>query len=244
MAAEDYTKQCTKCGEIKPAIEFSSDKQKKDGKASHCKVCKRKSYSEYHRRNPEIAKSRDAAWRANNPDRARERRHDYYIANKEDAIEQSRKWREQNACRASENRKKYYYATIEYQRERKAKYLELNGDKIRERARESRKKHRDACNARSRKWAKDNPARHRANCARRRAAQLNATPFWSESEEIAALYEKARAIQKATGHEFHVDHIVPLQSNLVCGLHVLSNLRIIEGYPNRSKGNRHWPDMP
>ena len=42
----------------------------------------------------------------------------------------------------------------------------------------------------------------------------------------------------------HVDHIVPLQSALVCGLHCEANLEIIPGAANEAKKNYWWPDMP
>jgi hypothetical protein len=42
----------------------------------------------------------------------------------------------------------------------------------------------------------------------------------------------------------HVDHIVPLVSKFVCGLHCEANLQLLPGPENQRKGNRVWPDMP
>ena len=49
---------------------------------------------------------------------------------------------------------------------------------------------------------------------------------------------------KLTGVKWEVDHIVPLASRIVCGLHAETNLRVVPKLVNRIKGNRFWPDMP
>ena len=46
------------------------------------------------------------------------------------------------------------------------------------------------------------------------------------------------------GFKWEVDHIVPLQSKLVCGLHVHNNLQVITALENIKKHNKVWPDMP
>lgn len=63
-------------------------------------------------------------------------------------------------------------------------------------------------------------------------------PAWSEVEKIKVVFEKA----KEFGME--IDHIVPIKSDLVCGLHVWHNLQLLDMPLNRSKKNRYWPDMP
>ena len=57
------------------------------------------------------------------------------------------------------------------------------------------------------------------------------------AELIKIVYEKAGAMG------FEVDHVVPLQSKVVCGLHVWSNLQLLSQIENGKKGNRFWPDM-
>lgn len=41
----------------------------------------------------------------------------------------------------------------------------------------------------------------------------------------------------------HVDHIVPLQSDSVCGFHTEQNLQLLVASDNSMKGNHWWPDM-
>lgn len=91
-------------------------------------------------------------------------------------------------------------------------------------------------------WKRDIPAYY-AKSAIRRTSKLNATPSWSEFDLIKQMYIDCRLISEMTGIQHHVDHIVPIQSKIVCGLHCISNLQIITAIENYSKNNRYWPDM-
>lgn len=77
----------------------------------------------------------------------------------------------------------------------------------------------------------------------RRAAKLRATPAWADHEKIVKIYAEAAAM-RLLGIDVHVDHVVPLISERVSGLHVHTNLRLLLASDNAAKGNRYWPDMP
>jgi hypothetical protein len=87
-------------------------------------------------------------------------------------------------------------------------------------------------------------AKEAASNAKRRSKLLLATPAWARCESILAFYEEAVIVSQTTGIAHHVDHIVPLTSKYVCGLHCEANLRVLPGAENISKSNRKWPDMP
>jgi glutamyl/glutaminyl-tRNA synthetase len=88
------------------------------------------------------------------------------------------------------------------------------------------------------RWKKLNPAHTRMMSSKRRAAMLKATPAWANQAEILKIYQKAIE----TG--MTVDHIVPLLSKKVCGLHCEANLQLLPLRENLSKNNKRWPDMP
>jgi hypothetical protein len=96
---------------------------------------------------------------------------------------------------------------------------------------------------RSRSWAKKYPGKINARTARRTAQKLRATPTWAEMDIINCIYQMAAAYRSA-GVSCEVDHIVPLRSKLVCGLHCAANLTLLNATSNMRKGNRYWPDIP
>jgi hypothetical protein len=92
-----------------------------------------------------------------------------------------------------------------------------------------------------RKWKEKNPAKVTANIGKYRASKSSAMPKWLTSEHIAqieAVYLQAKIYTVVTGVPYHVDHIIPIRSDLVCGLHVPWNLQVLKGEDNMRKSNK------
>lgn len=87
------------------------------------------------------------------------------------------------------------------------------------------------------KWQQNNKGKRRAITAKYRASKLKAMPLWVERELVGVIYNLA-ASMNSVGLNVHVDHKVPLQGKLVCGLHCLANLAIIDGSENDAKCNK------
>jgi hypothetical protein len=79
----------------------------------------------------------------------------------------------------------------------------------------------------------------RFHAGKRRAAKLQRTPAWADLGAIRRVYEEARRLTVATGIPHHVDHDIPLQGELVSGLHVHNNLQILTGSENSRKKNHY-----
>lgn len=95
-----------------------------------------------------------------------------------------------------------------------------------------------------RNWLKNNPEKARQQTRKYQASKKCAVPSWAKVEKMQDFYLKAEALTKETGIPHEVDHLVPLVSDVVCGLHCEFNLSVIPRHINRSKGNLRWPDMP
>lgn len=88
------------------------------------------------------------------------------------------------------------------------------------------------------KWARENKSLLAYKRSLRRAAVLKATPKWANLDKIKRVYEIASELSRITGVPHEVDHIYPIKSDIMCGLHVENNLRVITRKENRSKGNK------
>lgn len=92
-------------------------------------------------------------------------------------------------------------------------------------------------------YSRQHPAKENAKLARRRATKRRAAVDWANAEKLQWFYAEAQRISATTGMTYHVDHIVPLTSRKVCGLHNEFNLQILPAFDNLSKGNKHWPNQ-
>lgn len=92
--------------------------------------------------------------------------------------------------------------------------------------------------------------RWRRQQAARALQKTKATPPWVDGahrSRIQRIYAITHTLQEVTGTVYHVDHIVPLVSDTVCGLHVWWNLQPLPEASNVLKNNsfdpRLWPEQ-
>lgn len=84
----------------------------------------------------------------------------------------------------------------------------------------------------------------RETTARRRAFIKNASVNWNDELNkfiIKEAYSLAIKREQFTNIKWHVDHIIPLQNESVCGLHVWNNLQVIPAKTNILKRNKFAP---
>lgn len=156
-------------------------------------------------------------------ERIRNRERELYSASEERKKKKSEADRARNAREASKARRR------ENQRRRYREVLASDPEHI------------EARRIRGREWAKKNTDRCNAKTAHRRALRANAEPPWLSDQqkvEIEVFYNRAKRLTLETGVDHEVDHIVPLNHPLVCGLHVPWNLQVLTAKENRAKANR------
>lgn len=96
------------------------------------------------------------------------------------------------------------------------------------------------------KYQKKYPEKNTAKVSAYRAKKIQAIPSWlsdTDLSKIKSIYKLARNISKKTGIKHHVDHVVPLVSDIVCGLHVPWNLQVIPAEVNIKKSNKLIEDI-
>lgn len=129
-------------------------------------------------------------------------------------------------------------------KERTDKWLAENKERDKENKRRWYKEHKVEVIQKVMEWQENNSEKlamsRYINCGKRRATKVQATPAWANKFFISEIYDLAKRRNKLNtgGVKWHVDHIIPLKSPLVCGLHVEHNLQVIPAIENQSKSNK------
>lgn len=143
--------------------------------------------------------------------------------------------------------RKRYADNPERKKKIQANYRLNNLEKTRMKNREWAKNNREQARLNTSNWKIEHPEKKIAQDIKRRSIKKNAMPKWFGELDELIIEEAANLCklrEKATKIKWHVDHIIPLQSKIVCGLHIGSNIQVLPATTNMSKGNRHWPNMP
>lgn len=167
---------------------------------------------------------------------------------------QTKSWKENNRERRNElnrlsharcrdgvnsrRRERYKESDKTEHKERTAKWRNKNLDYIRAVNKKWREENKERQKITARAWIQNNRARVREKWQRREARKMRAVPSWANLDAIRLIYNKAEGVG------YHVDHIVPLHSKIVCGLHCEVNLQLLPPIENKRKSNIYWPDMP
>jgi len=220
---------CVSCDTFKTLESFSKCKRRASGVQSYCKSCAAEKYKSYALANKIAIKERMEAYRVKNADQISEQRAEYSRINRRLVALRSKYWYWSNRDYVLSLRR-----NIDHDQQKsilisKLKYRAKNKKKISEFDRNYRKNNRFVI--------------RRIN-AKRRSAKIRAVPGWADHQAIDKIYRRAYLASRISGKDYQVDHIVPLNSKLVCGLHCEANLQIISKLENIKKGNRFWPEMP
>jgi len=136
-------------------------------------------------------------------------------------LEKCKKWykkyAEEHKDEALLRAKEWYKNNKERKQEYDKQYAKENRDKRRLASKKNRETH---------------PKTKRADTALRRAQRINATPKWVDRKALKQIYENCP-------DGCHVDHIIPLKGNGVCGLHVPWNLQYLKAEDNLRKSNHY-----
>lgn len=103
-------------------------------------------------------------------------------------------------------------------------------------------RYKDAQNNYLKRWRPNNKHAINAINAARRAALKNAVPTWFEHEKVKEVYQQAAELSSVFGVQLEVDHIIPIVSDTVCGLHCWHNLQVLEKGLNLQKTNKYQQD--
>jgi hypothetical protein len=155
-----------------------------------------------------------------------------------------RKGQYSNICRECHklSTRKYYHDNKESRSEYNKSWRGSNKDHIKAKSKSYYAENKERINLYTKIWRQYNKDKMRNYGACRRALKKQAFPDWLTQEhllQIEAIYAHAKDCETVSGQKYHVDHIVPLKGDGVCGLHVPWNLQLLPSDINLSKHNNH-----
>lgn len=210
-------------------------------KSGHCVVCAVEKARERYEENRDVLLEYQRQYAARNPEVNREA---------------SRRYREKHPDRRAATTCRYVENNPDQVKASKHVYRIKNRDKISAYNNGWRCRNKVLCSHYARDWGERNPEKRRELLRRfmltnpgyfieakalRRARKKQATPAWANRAAIREIYREAANISKQTGVVHHVDHIIPLVNELVCGLHVEANLQVVPAGVNLRKSNSFQP---
>jgi hypothetical protein len=155
-----------------------------------------------------------------------------------DELEYRKQYRKDNKERITEVKKAWYKRNKERVLAKNKKYAQDNREKNNQYKADWKKRNREQHLAQGKEYKKANKDKYSAYEAKRRALKFRATIRLTELDKfvISEMYNLAQLRTEQTGFQWHVDHIVPLTKG---GLHKPTNLQVVPGSWNESKGNRN-----
>jgi hypothetical protein len=194
-----------------------------------------------------------------NPEKHRTRNHTSHLKHRPTRLEGLKRYKIENP---EIIRKHNQARDPEKLRSESALYRKMCPEKVKDSNRRSRGKFRNKRKAQSKDWRLRNRAQVKAYGRKYRNENYDRIrlwnqshynkarkqmPMWSDQEELIAIYTERDRLNKQFGHgTYHVDHKIPLVGKfegeqVVCGLHVPSNLRVVTAAENLAKSNSYDP---
>lgn len=217
------SKVCSKCDQMKSAENYTTDPNKKGGREGVCRQCRK------------ISRDKRDLLKHNTP-------HDNLkICGRCKVLKSAESF---CVSRHRNDGRNQYCRSCTSQVGKK--YKENNAEKIAARHIKYRNENKDKIKDSQSKYASKNKGKYNAYAMKRISSKKNAAVDWADKQYIDDLYENCREAEQIFGNiglnvKFQVDHIIPLQHDLVCGLHVQDNLQILSARDNQSKNNHFVP---
>jgi len=136
----------------------------------------------------------------------------------------------------------FHTICAECSKARKKQHYQENKTSIRSKQSEYYEANKERILKANKEWKMTNHHLVIQNVNERKKKVRQAMPNWLSQEDkqyIKNLYWLAKDLSSVSEGKYHVDHIVPLKGENVCGLHVPWNLQVLPEDINLKKGNRY-----